>query len=784
MRIAISFRRLSVALAAAGALLLVILGASQGVEILRDRGVLPLDAGAPLPSGLQVTMPNSDLPTNGRADGPAPADVPATGADAASGAQRAPGPDTTPPPMDPAIAPANSAAPGSPAVQGVLRIPDMRLTFGTLIAHTGGADSPFVYRAGVEARDRGDYRSAIDLFDAVATAGGILAPFATLRAAQMAATVEDSSDTSANATAAPRFRALIASDGPLQRLPLDLQAIALMEAARSLEGAGDPVAALDAVRRVDALPAGQGTRAAASWEQARIMEAAGMPEWNVPAIETLRSAPSSVAARSALDLLDARDEPYPALDGAFVAYRGFRNYDATSRYESLLNAGILSAEEAATAWFYLGALRERAFERESAMEAYAASITAAPDGPLAPDARYWRGRVLEELERPAAAATEYDLLAEQHPASRFVDDARLRAAVALGIAGRGAEATTRLAGITRTGSPAAAAEAAHWHAVLVALFDAPPADIARAVDYDPTSYAAAFEQSGISVTGPLPGVALQESPTEIAVDRAEINAWLDAAGRTRRAAEPLLQTADVLLAWSLAAAGEPAIARGLLQSVINQHRDEPHELVTLAIEARRHGLHDIAMRAAQAVLSPLSPREHLAAPRGLLGLAYPVPYLAATSSAADEFGIPVLLLYALMRQESAFHPQAGSSAGAFGLTQVIPPTGEYIADALGEAEWQFIDLARPEVSTRFGGYYLALQLDEFDGHMLAALAAYNGGPGNAARWLQSQPFAGPDGYLYAVDFTETRLYLELVSANYAIYRYLYLGLDTPRLPHG
>ncbi|MCA9851517.1 MAG: transglycosylase SLT domain-containing protein, partial [Dehalococcoidia bacterium] len=130
-----------------------------------------------------------------------------------------------------------------------------------------------------------------------------------------------------------------------------------------------------------------------------------------------------------------------------------------------------------------------------------------------------------------------------------------------------------------------------------------------------------------------------------------------------------------------------------------------------------------------------------------------------------------------------FNPTAGSSAGAFGLTQVIYPTGEAIARDLGVEGWSFEDLAEPRIATRFGAYYLGVQLDEFDGNMLAALSAYNGGPGNAARWLDAQPFPGPDGYLYAVDFTETRTYLEHVSANYAMYRYLYLGTDAPSLPH-
>ena len=53
-----------------------------------------------------------------------------------------------------------------------------------------------------------------------------------------------------------------------------------------------------------------------------------------------------------------------------------------------------------------------------------------------------------------------------------------------------------------------------------------------------------------------------------------------------------------------------------------------------------------------------------------------------------------------------------------------------------------------------------------------ALAAYNGGPGNAYRWAQQAP-PHLDGYLATVDFYETRLYIRRIYSGYAFYRYLY-----------
>jgi soluble lytic murein transglycosylase len=78
------------------------------------------------------------------------------------------------------------------------------------------------------------------------------------------------------------------------------------------------------------------------------------------------------------------------------------------------------------------------------------------------------------------------------------------------------------------------------------------------------------------------------------------------------------------------------------------------------------------------------------------------------------------------------------------------------------------------VGLAFGAYYLDQQLDAFDGHIHAALSAYNAGPGNAANWYEQ---AGDDYDLYVetVNFAETRLYIERIYVGHVIYRFLYGG---------
>jgi soluble lytic murein transglycosylase len=82
------------------------------------------------------------------------------------------------------------------------------------------------------------------------------------------------------------------------------------------------------------------------------------------------------------------------------------------------------------------------------------------------------------------------------------------------------------------------------------------------------------------------------------------------------------------------------------------------------------------------------------------------------------------------------------------------------------------DLYRPSVSVKFGAYYLAVQLGRFDDHLLVALAAYNGGPGNTLRWLEA---GGEDFDLFVEVITaaQSRLYLQRVYQHYLVYEDLY-----------
>ena len=145
--------------------------------------------------------------------------------------------------------------------------------------------------------------------------------------------------------------------------------------------------------------------------------------------------------------------------------------------------------------------------------------------------------------------------------------------------------------------------------------------------------------------------------------------------------------------------------------------------------------------------------------------------LVVPDAQAEE--LDPLLVYSVIRQESLFEGFIKSGAAARGLMQILPGTGAEIANQLvWPVPYDEKDLFRPQVSIRFGTHYLASWRRQFGGDLYAALAAYNGGPGNAVVW-QRLSGGDPDLLLEVVRPEETRRYIRDVFEIYVIYKRLY-----------
>lgn len=149
---------------------------------------------------------------------------------------------------------------------------------------------------------------------------------------------------------------------------------------------------------------------------------------------------------------------------------------------------------------------------------------------------------------------------------------------------------------------------------------------------------------------------------------------------------------------------------------------------------------------------------------------YPFPYADLIQTWSSKRQLNPLLVTSLMRQESRFEAKIRSSAGAAGLMQVMPATAQWIK---GQAGMVGYDLNNPNDNINLGTWYLDYTHSEYDNHSLFAVASYNAGPGNVAKWINRGNFADADEFVEKIPFPETKGYVRAVFGGYWNYLRLY-----------
>ncbi len=110
-------------------------------------------------------------------------------------------------------------------------------------------------------------------------------------------------------------------------------------------------------------------------------------------------------------------------------------------------------------------------------------------------------------------------------------------------------------------------------------------------------------------------------------------------------------------------------------------------------------------------------------------------------AAAKKYNVPVELLKAIGKQESSFNPKAVSRSGAQGVMQLMPATAKYLG---------VTDSFDAEQNIMGGAKYIAELLKKYDGDTKLALAAYNAGSGNVAKYKGIPPFEETQNYVKKV----------------------------------
>lgn len=156
-------------------------------------------------------------------------------------------------------------------------------------------------------------------------------------------------------------------------------------------------------------------------------------------------------------------------------------------------------------------------------------------------------------------------------------------------------------------------------------------------------------------------------------------------------------------------------------------------------------------------------------------LAYPDLAAAHIREAGPFVPVDEYLAASVMREESAFDPDALSPAGAMGLMQLMPDTGRAMAKAAGLAAFDLAELFDPGTNVRFGARYLAELGEIFDWDLAKTVAAYNAGPNAVKRWEAAGPQEA-DEFIESIPYRETRAYTKRVIESYGNYlRYAKIG---------
>ncbi len=366
-----------------------------------------------------------------------------------------------------------------------------------------------------------------------------------------------------------------------------------------------------------------------------------------------------------------------------------------------------------------------------------------PDGEYAADALYWAGQSAYKVEDYEGAVEDWATLVDKYPDSELISHSAYWRAIALQKLGQAEQAKTALTHLTNA-----------------------PIDYytLRARDL---------------LTGQLPQPVPLKLPTqtELADEQAEAETWL------RQWLNPT--KTDNLSAVGVELQNDPAFQRGdaLLklglrdealiefESAKNNWQDDALAMYQLSIYFQEKGLGRLSIISAARLIFLSPARTPEDAPIFIQRLYYPLYFEEVIFAEADKFKRDPALIAGIIRQESLFEPSAHSYAGARGLMQVMPTTGEYVAERGGFDNFNTDQLWLPYISIKFGAWYIDQQLRIFEDNQFAALAAYNAGPGNVLEWIKISDDV--DIFVESIPFQEPRLYIRKIYVNLEAYRRIY-----------
>lgn len=435
------------------------------------------------------------------------------------------------------------------------------------------------------------------------------------------------------------------------------------------------------------------------------------------------------------------------------------------------------SQKAFTQWFYLD-------DYNGAIQTLLGFAAATPSQERAPEFLFDAARIAERGGQVRRSAELWERVGNEYPASDYAYPAFFLAGISHFRLSEEGEAM-RLFDRALEGAVSLEdqSQAHYWVGKLhQAAGDEGPAKVSweQAAAADPTGYYSERARDLLAGVEPFNAPGGYSLEYDVEAERVEAEAWLRSAFDLPADSDlsgpgPLAEDARFQRGMEMWRLGEYEAARAQFEDLRGEIQDDPAASYRLANALIEIGLYRPGIFAARQVLSlaGMNNAETMQAPVYFNRLRFGSYYLSLVEREARANGLDTLFLLSTMRQESLFEGFVTSAAGARGLMQIVPSTGEEIATLEGwPPDYTAEDLYRPQVSIRFGASYLARQRNTFDGDLYKVLAAYNAGPGNALRW---ENIAGDDMdlFLEVINFPETRNHIKSIYELFVIYRNLY-----------
>ncbi|MGB8212657.1 MAG: tetratricopeptide repeat protein [Anaerolineales bacterium] len=455
-----------------------------------------------------------------------------------------------------------------------------------------------------------------------------------------------------------------------------------------------------------------------------------------------------------------------------------QNYPDNPHWAAAWNGDANLPGRAYTQWYWLN-------QYDLAAQTLLSFVKQAPTDPNAPSYLEEAGRIQERGGKLEEAAKTWESVADEYPGSNLVPEALFWAGIARY---RNATFAQALVTFQRDLQFSTAdddqARAYFWIGkTQQKQGDSASAQTAwqQAASLDPTNYYSLRSQDMLLKQPAFTPPPAINYTVDLTAERAQAETWLrvtfnlspdtDLSAPGDLLTDPRLVRGTEL--WELGLKDNARLEFEALRAAVKENPAESYRLANYMLNL---GLYRPAINAMRQVLTlagMTTQSQTLAAPAYFNHVIYGLYYQNIIVPAAQQAGFDPLFLFSVIWQESQFEGFVQSTAGARGLLQIIPSTGQDIANNLSwPANYTSDDLYRPIISVTLGASYLEQQRARFNGDLPTTLAAYNAGPEAAEIW---SGLSGSDSdlFLEVIRLDETSNYVRSIYENYSMYRTLY-----------